>query len=1024
MSPENKDQRIRILVITSRPLLHETKNEQNENVYESIPLLDVNQERTLLREALGSTGIPVEMTFLSEATIIQVGRALDAAYDIVHYTGHGTENGDLIFESGYGLGYAIDPTAFRKLFSKKPKILFLSACHSEGTAREFFGLNIPCVIYLSEKISPRAAAIFCQHFYHSVIRGNSCYDAFNSAIKVVGADHEIGDRYAPKDIPTLKYSQRFEAKITPRYREEPLFGNFQGSGFVEILATPPNNVPCKIDTFIGRENYMVDIINKFDSRKIITIVAEPGMGKSELAKAVALWYLERNKFPGGIYWSSASDEKYESKIYGLENLIDIIIKTFKCDKAREQLHYDNRKLFANTILTKNPCLVVIDNFETIKNDTELWEFLRNIPGDTRVLLTSRESLNPVESAHVYLDRLSPDESVLLFLSILERTGRISDIPDNHIDLVPQIVELLYGWPLAIEVTAGQIVGSSLPDILDGLEIDPQGVLNTFHEMTGEPIGVWQRLWSSYQRLSEEEKVFFLRLSILQIPAERKDIEKIFGTRNVKKMLKSLVGRCLVKCNEGYHVFHPIIREFARDLFKKSAEDPCKYHLIAFDHYKEENPLIASNHLYICGKESDQVMRQFLEYSFPLVQVLRSYGLWQAAYEKGIEGITGSRKISDKNFESIFLREIGKILHYRCQWDEALAYYERSLSINHKLHHTDEKADDLGCIGLLYRDMGKMDEALNYLQEALKIHDKRGNRHGKATALGNIGLMARDRGNLTEAIKHNKAAAKIYHELGDRHGEAMVLSNLGLIYRDIGKADEALKYYDAALEAHRELGFRKDEADVLCFIGVIYKDFGKTTEALKHLEEALAIYRELHDSKGEAGALGNIGLVYMDVDRDDEALQFEQAALKILREIGYEIDAAAGLGNIGNIYRKQGKMDEVLKHLEEALAIYRKLGRKEGEANQLAGIGLFYSDLCKMDQAIDYHQKALEIHRELGCRRSEASDLINIGGIYAYLDDLDKALKYHEEALSIFEEINAENLIRLTKQNIENIKATG
>ena len=118
---DNSSRNLTMLVITSRPLLCKKKNLNGKEVIEQAALLDIYSERRILREALKAAEIPIEATFLSEATSIQLGRALNNQYDIVHFTGHGTSDGMLLLEDGNGWGYPIDPIAFRNLFKKNQK---------------------------------------------------------------------------------------------------------------------------------------------------------------------------------------------------------------------------------------------------------------------------------------------------------------------------------------------------------------------------------------------------------------------------------------------------------------------------------------------------------------------------------------------------------------------------------------------------------------------------------------------------------------------------------------------------------------------------------------------------------------------------------------------------------------------------------------------------------------------------------------------------------------------------------------
>jgi hypothetical protein len=96
-------QPLRLLVITSRPLDTVEAARQNGQltfVRRPIALQPVWHVRHELERALKAADGAVAVRYLARATTIAVQAALLDPYDVVHFVGHGDEDGSLLLEQG------------------------------------------------------------------------------------------------------------------------------------------------------------------------------------------------------------------------------------------------------------------------------------------------------------------------------------------------------------------------------------------------------------------------------------------------------------------------------------------------------------------------------------------------------------------------------------------------------------------------------------------------------------------------------------------------------------------------------------------------------------------------------------------------------------------------------------------------------------------------------------------------------------------------------------------------------------
>jgi DNA-binding CsgD family transcriptional regulator len=105
---------------------------------------------------------------------------LDVEPDIVHFSGHGTNTGELYFENGLGKIQPVAPDALAALFelvNEQVNCVVLNACYSETQAKAI-SQHIEFVIGMNQAIGDKAASEFAVGFY-----------------KALGANHPIEKAY-------------------------------------------------------------------------------------------------------------------------------------------------------------------------------------------------------------------------------------------------------------------------------------------------------------------------------------------------------------------------------------------------------------------------------------------------------------------------------------------------------------------------------------------------------------------------------------------------------------------------------------------------------------------------------------------------------------------------------------------------------------------------------------------------------------------------------------------------------------
>ena len=111
---------------------------------------------------------------------------------IVHFSGHGTDSGEIILEDSSAGSSAVPLNALEKLFSvlgSEIKCVVLNACYSEAQAKAI-AKHVPYVVGMANAIEDRAAIAFATAFYQALGYGKDIQTAYQlgcAQIALVGA---------------------------------------------------------------------------------------------------------------------------------------------------------------------------------------------------------------------------------------------------------------------------------------------------------------------------------------------------------------------------------------------------------------------------------------------------------------------------------------------------------------------------------------------------------------------------------------------------------------------------------------------------------------------------------------------------------------------------------------------------------------------------------------------------------------------------------------------------------------------
>ena len=146
--------------------------------------LSIDQESRaidqVLRQAKFRDKFDIKQHFAVQMDDLQLF-LLDYRPDIVHFSGHGSLDNEIILDDGNGNRHRVTPHALSGLFSALKdniRCVVLNACYSEPQAQAI-AQHIDCVIGMSDAIGDTAAINFAKAFYRALGFGRNIKIAFD-----------------------------------------------------------------------------------------------------------------------------------------------------------------------------------------------------------------------------------------------------------------------------------------------------------------------------------------------------------------------------------------------------------------------------------------------------------------------------------------------------------------------------------------------------------------------------------------------------------------------------------------------------------------------------------------------------------------------------------------------------------------------------------------------------------------------------------------------------------------------------
>lgn len=673
------------------------------------------------------------------------------------------------------------------------------------------------------------------------------------------------------------------------------------------MATPPNNLPIALTSFVGRDRDVAAVRRRLATSRLLTLVGTGGVGKTRLALEAAAKVLDT--VPDGAWLVElAALTEPDLVAQAVASLLGVA----------EQ---PGRPLVASLAEAcgSRTILLILDTCEHLVGPcADLAGRLLELCPQLRILATSRTPLGitgeivwevrplgvPEPGTTRSLDHLERFEAVQLFVD--RAAGVLPDfrLTDENALAIAQICRQLDGIPLALELAAAWVRALTVEQISarldDRFRLLARGSRNAPpRQQTLRAAVAW-----SCDLLRPAERTLFVRLAVFAGGCALEGAEAVCAGDGLEEadilpLLARLVDASLVVAEErgGQKRYRQLetLRVYGREqlVLDGEAEKISRRHARLYLTIAEDaepalwRPGMATWLERLDAEHDDlraalrwSVGRGEAEIALRLGAALARFWQIRGHLSEGLRwlegGLTWTAGVSPATRARAF-DAAGHLARDRGDHERAERFYEQALELRRELGEQRAIALTLNNLGVIAQFRGDYGRATTLHEESLDIFRSLGDEQGIGLTLLTLGVMAHLRAEIGQATEWYEEALELFRRLGDRHGVAASLTNLGNLASARGDHAAAEAYYGASLELFRSVGEQREVAACLRNLAGVARDRGDHLRAATLCHEGLAVAAELGDRWGLAAGLALAARILAAAGHAEQAIMLFGAA---------------------------------------------------------------------------------------------------------------------------------------------------
>jgi len=714
---------------------------------------------------------------------------------------------------------------------------------------------------------------------------------------------------------------REELGLSPSQETLALADRIRDGTIEPASRTPAPAVPVRLPTYrtplIGRNKEIsraVEILLQ-DACRLLTITGPGGCGKTRLAVAVGAQAV--SGFPDGVVFVALASTASSSAVpLHIADAIGASVFRGVTEHTPTGLHPRSAFDLLVDRLGDHRTLLILDNMEHLLVDLRwLVGLLERAPSVT-MLVTSRHQLElaeewvfPIEGlAFPEAASVGPDlvhfDSVSLFIQSARRADASFYPSEEDWGSISQIVRLLEGIPLGIELAASWVRSMSCTAIADEIEGNLGFLSAKRRDVPRRHHSLRAAFDESWRLLGPGGRDAFRRLSVFRSGFTASAAEVVVGAS--LPTLSSLVTRSLLRRSAGdrYEMLE-VLRQYAAERLRTMPEEVdsvrdahSAYYLDLLAEQEgalktagqrdaaerlapDDDNVRAAWHRAIEGTRSDAIARAAMGL-FLILDMRNHFDEGEELFSAAADGLPSdgtaerSRLLGFlKGFQAWFARSDRRA--------PAETLFRESLAILEPCGTCRE----LAFVRLLwsFSGFGRAEERRRSLAEALAFFETTGYVWESAEAHSALAWTLREE-DPDAAIEHARRSLAIHEELADPWGTAMARYALSSIHCLRGEYAAARAEAEESLALRRGSGLDPSGAlQCITTLGYIAQRSEDWQESVSRYEEALAIAEDRSAHWLLPGIHEMLAVSLSHANRTADALDHARVALRMYRAAG-------------------------------------------------------------------------------------------------------------------------------------------
>ncbi len=580
-----------------------------------------------------------------------------------------------------------------------------------------------------------------------------------------------------------------------------------------------SNIRNHADSLLGRTTEIAALTEAIKRSRIVSIVAESGIGKTRIAVAAAQRRLYA--YPDGTWLIDCS------AIADGDRLDEAVLGSLGIPQHRDGAP---RPALLAGLANKN-LLVIFDDCGRIGPHVRaLAEDLSENAPNVAVVATANAPLGAAGEEIFALGPPSQADALALFVDRAQAASADFEIGEGFGNTILRICESLANVPLAIELTAPRVAAMSLEEVEASIGRDRSLA-------TIDGAIAW-----SYRLLSESARRLFERLSVFPSVFRADAARDIcsggdLDPWDVPDALDELARANLVKKYD--------LRENAR-------------YLLA-DRSREYGREVLRERL-----ERTAVQWRYIRYFRALARRIAA-AFESGKTENGVEDLNADLESVIGALEYALVRRVDVaagadiVVAMRRFWTEtgrlSEGRYWTELALGRGLPEGDLRAQLLYAAALMAHYTGDVIRLATLSEELVSYYEYRDDPDALAKSLNGLANARVRLGDAASGRRLYRRALEAYRQAKNRRGTALVLLNLGSLAADAeGDTGTASTLMLEALGIFRELGASAQTAATLAELATCAAADGEFVRALEYANEALIIYERLGNQAAAGGQL--------------------------------------------------------------------------------------------------------------------------------------------------------------------------